>query len=60
MNTTLHNQELNRNGIGCELFEDYFNIAQSRINGVNPPQSPNTPLTQASPIILNPNQISLL
>lgn len=58
--TGLGCKNLNRSFIGCEIFEDYFNIAQSRINGVNPPQSPNTPLTQASPIILNPNQISLL
>ena len=58
--TMLAAKNLNRHGIGCELFEDYFNIAQSRINGVNPPQSPNTPLIQTNPIILNPNQISLL
>jgi len=34
--TMLAAQELNRNGIGIEIFPDYFNIAQNRINGYVP------------------------
>lgn len=49
MKATLAAKQLNRNGIGFELFEDYFNIAQSRINGLNATETPATPLSLILP-----------
>ena len=47
--TMLAAQELNRNGIGCELHLDYFNIAQARIHALNATETPATPLSLVSP-----------
>lgn len=56
--TGLGCKNLNRSFIGCEIFEDYFKIAHSRVFGNDHKRQPLDNSNNSHPVILTPSRQS--